>query len=118
MFKMVLVPDLFLTMIQRADRVLNQQMPRELKAIANRSAAYSRSNHAYINRTGTLQRNTVGRTERVSSSSYRVEIALRTSYAKYVIGRGLAATRGAGRRMRTDLTEYMRRVPGLIRRAV
>ncbi len=89
-------------------------LPAEMEQIAQRAAAYERANHTYVNRTGNLERSTVGKAYRVGATDVTAELAMSMPYAGYVNRLGYSVIGEAWEHMTAELENHLQALPGRI----
>lgn len=90
-----------------AVRSLERDQPREMHRIIERAAREERRTHAYRNRTGRLERNTVATDPITTDDGLQIDLAADTEYASYVNMRGLMQIDELAQRAEEEIEFYL-----------
>jgi hypothetical protein len=106
-YKLVVTDDTPLFSAQAAQKL--RELPKVVEGVVKLGAAYERQHHEYRNRTGNLQRSTVGKLVRRSASEIRAELRMGMPYASYVVGMGLSQIQTAANAVEAELQDVLER---------
>lgn len=86
-----------------------KMIDRAIRRFAQNAAAYERANHLYKNRTGNLEKSTIGK---VTKSGDEIEASLQMNmdYASYVVNRGFSKIDEAAEMLENDIEDYLQRL--------
>jgi hypothetical protein len=104
-YKLVVTDDTPLFSAEAAKQLA--ALPAAVKSVVQLGAAYERQNHEYRNRTGALERTTIGRLERRTASDIRAELTMKQPYASYVVARGFSEIQTAANNVEAALVDLL-----------
>lgn len=81
---------------------------RKMRHSVENAAEFERNNHTYINRTGNLEKSTIGRVTK-DGSEFEVALEMSMPYASYVVDKGLSKIDIAAKMAEDDIEDYLRR---------
>jgi hypothetical protein len=85
-----------------------KNIDRKMRHAVEEAAAFERANHTYINRTGNLEKSTVGRIVK-SGDEFEMTLEMGMDYASYVVDKGLSKIDVAAKMAEADIEDYLRR---------
>lgn len=85
-----------------------KNIDRKMRHAVEDAAAFERANHTYINRTGNLEKSTIGRVTK-DGSEFEVALEMSMPYASYVVDKGLSKIDIAAKMAEDDIDDYLRR---------
>lgn len=84
-----------------------KELPKAIESIVKMGALHEQLNHAYVNRTGNLQRSTQGTLYRSSSSDIRADLDMGADYASYVVNKGLSEINTVAKDIEEQLSQFL-----------
>ena len=85
-----------------------KNIDRKMRHAVEDAAAFERANHMYINRTGNLERSTIGKVTK-DGAEFEITLEMGMDYASYVADKGLSKIDVAAKMAEAEIEDYLRR---------
>jgi hypothetical protein len=85
-----------------------KNIDRKMRHAVEDAAAFERANHTYINRTGNLEKSTIGKVTK-NLNEFEASLQMNMSYASCVVDKGFSKIDVAAKMAEAEIEDYLRR---------